>query len=454
MRAEWTSREVKALREAALRLTQKQFAACLNYSVHTIRKWENIATPAVRGASATALDDALQHLDEHQRARFDSALDTGSLFSHFDPPPTHIVETNQGVAVDPGSVSQRHPSPDVGDDPVQRQQFLQLMTGAFAALAASTPAPAAATSRRLGVGDVERIRKRARALARQDHAFGGELSARDALAVLTRTTDTVHARFPSDGVRRDYLRALAELADTTAGVAFDAGLHTPAHHAFAWAVQCANAAGDLELHTKALTGLANLAVHRNRPDDALTYAEMALVRADLLPTRLRAIAHTRHARALGALGAHRGHDCLTAVHHAEDTFTVDDGRTPDWIAYYTPAHLHRDNGRALLYLSTHGAGDFQHAHTRLNDALAQFPAGYSRGKALAAANLATLVMARDDPHHAVTLGQHALQALDDIHSDRVNHALGQLHDACLRHPDIDDVQALRHQLDAALSTAV
>ncbi|WP_216916754.1 helix-turn-helix domain-containing protein [Nocardia noduli] len=452
MSTEWTRREVKALREAALRLTQKQFAATLNYSVHTVRKWENTTTPAVRGASATALDHALQQLDDHQRARFDAALDTGSHFPHFDPPATHTVETDHGMAADPGSVSQRHPSPDVGDDSVQRQQFLQLMTGAFAALA--TSAPAAVTDRHLGVSDVERIRKRARALARQDHAFGGELSARDAVATLTHATDTVHARFPNDTVRRDYLRALAELADTTAGIAFDAGLHDPAHHAFAWAVQCANAAGDLELHTKALTGLANLAVHQNRPEDALTYAEMALVRADLLPTRVRAIAHSRHARALGALGAHRSQDCLAAVHRAEDTFALDDERTPDWIGYYTPAHLHRDNGRALLYLSTHGAGDFQQAYTRLNDALAQFPTGYSRGKALAAANLATLVMTRDDPHHAVTLGHHALQALDDIHSDRVNHALGQLHDACLHHPDIADVQALRHQLDTTVSAAV
>jgi hypothetical protein len=266
-------------------------------------------------------------------------------------------------------------------------------------------------------------------------------------AALTR------GRFNNDSVRRDYFIALAELADITAGVAFDAGLHDDAQQAFRLSVGCAIEAGDVELRAKALTGLANLAVHQNRAGDALTYAEMALVRSDLLPAKLKAVVLTRHARALGIAGAARAGECRDLVRRAEDAFATDDGRTPAWIGYFDDAHLRRDCGRALLYLSTHGGGNFDDAYTRLNTALAGFPAGYSRGKALATANLATLVMVGDDPHHAVTLGRKALEAINDIHSDRVNHALGQLGTASRRHADLSDVQELQRQIHVALPNA-
>ncbi|MBF6218046.1 helix-turn-helix domain-containing protein [Nocardia abscessus] len=67
----WTKVEVKALRSAALRLTQEQFAERTGFQVATIRKWERAtADKPVRNDSASALDTELARLTDEQRARF------------------------------------------------------------------------------------------------------------------------------------------------------------------------------------------------------------------------------------------------------------------------------------------------------------------------------------------------------------------------------------------------
>ena len=85
------------------------------------------------------------------------------------------------------------------------------------------------------------------------------------------------------------------------------------------------------------------------------------------------------------------------------------GDEPDWITYYSPAHLERDLGRALLYLAVNG-GDYRPAQERLNTAVERFPTQLSRGKTLAMANLAHLTMARDDLTQAVALGHQTLMS--------------------------------------------
>ncbi|MBF6300519.1 helix-turn-helix domain-containing protein [Nocardia amamiensis] len=479
----WTGQEICALRQA-LRLSRIEFARKLGVTRRSVVSWETGRTTTVRAASRRLLYDVLDELDNDQRDRFRAALaytrehtettlqhsneqqlagfhsaprSDGRMSVSFGESP-EADTLNHNPADDPLRVSSRCRtlSSRGGDDAVERKNFLRLMTGSIAGIAMAGPvrsAVQAATDAHVGSADVVRVRKRARTLARQDHEYGGELSAPGAVAQLGMAAALASGTFASDTVRRDYLSALAELADTTGGVCFDAGMHTEAKEAFQFAVECAIDAEDMAMRAKALTGLANLAVHQNRADDALTYAEMALVRSDLLPPRLSAVIHTRHARALGAVGVSRSRECIDAVLRAEDSFAAEDDRTPDWIAYYDRAHLRRDSGRALLYLSVHGGGNFNDAYARLNSAMAEFPTGFSRGKALASANLATLVMVRDDPHHAVVLGQLALESLGDVHSDRVNHAFSQLRGACDQHVDLPDVAGLREYIRTTVPAA-
>lgn len=69
----WTSTEVRALRSAALRETQEEFAERAGYTLATIKKWHRATwDKPVRGRSAEVLDTMLRALDDDRRARFDA----------------------------------------------------------------------------------------------------------------------------------------------------------------------------------------------------------------------------------------------------------------------------------------------------------------------------------------------------------------------------------------------
>lgn len=246
---------------------------------------------------------------------------------------------------------------------------------------------------------------------------------------------------------------MAELADTAAGVCFDAGLHSHAERAFRFGVGCATESGDGAMRAKALSGLANLSVHRRRTDDALSFAELALVRADRLSPKVGSMVHTRHARALGLAGVSRSADCRAAIGKAEDSFAqAEADGEPAWASYYNAAHLERDAGRALLHVALNGGGH-EEARRRLEAAVARLPEGHSRGKALAKVNLAVLMMACDDPDEAARLGNDALASVGSVRSDRVDDALEQLARAARKRSDTTGARELAQRIGQALGTA-
>ncbi|MET8797201.1 helix-turn-helix domain-containing protein [Nocardia sp. NPDC004568] len=67
----WTRVEVRALRDAALRMTQEQFAEEIGWSVATVRKWERTTKlRPVRAQRAADLDSWLARLSPEQMRRF------------------------------------------------------------------------------------------------------------------------------------------------------------------------------------------------------------------------------------------------------------------------------------------------------------------------------------------------------------------------------------------------
>ncbi|MCO1580472.1 hypothetical protein M8C13_32435 [Crossiella sp. SN42] len=298
--------------------------------------------------------------------------------------------------------------------------------------------------------------------AQQDHVFGGTPSVQTVLAQL-QASDLLRTGNMTETTRIQLFSALGELADTAAGICFDAGSRSHAARCFHLAVARATDAQDWALRAKGLSGLANLTLHqaavkedqggaetevRRAYDDALSFAEHALVRADRLDPVVQAVVHTRHARALGSLGKERQADCLAAIGRAEDAFAARHGDEPGWISYYNASRLERDCGRALLGLAM-GGGDPTRAHHYLSSSISAFPTGQPRGKALAVANLAALTMAHGDPDRATALGNEVLDtvgATGQVRSDRVVQALGQLRRAALRHLQQPGVRELRSRI--------
>jgi transcriptional regulator with XRE-family HTH domain/tetratricopeptide (TPR) repeat protein len=354
----------------------------------------------------------------------------------------------------PTTVARSPRQADGGDD-VERKAFLRVLAGSVAGLAFSDPlndfVTRAATGgqARIGQAEVDQVRHLARMFATQDHLMGSGLSSQAVVTQLDISADLLDGQFAHEAVREQLFAAVADLADVAGGMCFDAGSHAQAERCFRFAVGCATEAADWSIRAKALSGLANLAVHQGRPDDALSFSEMALVRADRLTPLVRSVMHTRHARALGLNGGHREADCITAVRQAEDYFSRQNGDEPDWLTYYGPAHFERDCGRALLYLGVNG-GAYAEAQQHLEAAVARFPSQQSRGKTLAMANLAHLTMVRDDPSRAVDLGNEALASIGLVRSDRVFEALRQLRLAGKQHRAMPGVRELNQRIDRVL----
>ncbi|WP_237710910.1 tetratricopeptide repeat protein [Saccharopolyspora spinosa] len=341
---------------------------------------------------------------------------------------------------------------------MERKTFLRALAGSIAGFTLVDPvaefvasASPTGTYRRIGRAEIDHINHMARMFAGQDHLFGGELSADAAIAQLTSSAQLLNGQFSSETTRRELFAAMGDLADIAAGVCFDAGLHQKAESCFRFAAGCATEVGDWSLRAKALSGMANLAVHQERFDDALSYAEMALVRTDRLTPLVRSVMHTRHARALGSFGVEREMDCITAIRRAEDCFVGRSDNEPEWITYYDSSRLARDCGRALLGLALNG-GDYREAQNQLCASIASFPASHSRGKALALANLATLIMSRADPVYAVDLGNDAITSVGQVRSDRVFNALRQLRVAGKRHLSNPAVRDLNRRIGEIMRT--
>lgn len=101
----WTGVEVRALRTAALRVSQLEFAETLGFTVAAVRKWEGRRqTIELSGKYAAAMDTMLDRLTDSERARFEAALMPGSRPTHMRTvadtfeSPTDIARRVQGLS--------------------------------------------------------------------------------------------------------------------------------------------------------------------------------------------------------------------------------------------------------------------------------------------------------------------------------------------------------------------
>ncbi|BDU07948.1 helix-turn-helix domain-containing protein [Nocardia cyriacigeorgica] len=162
----WTRVEVRALRDAALRMTQEQFAEQIGWSVATVRKWERATeSRPVRGQRAADLDSWLAKLSPEQMRRF--ALAVSAVRS---PVPAGLPP-RVGVARE--------------EEDVKRRQFGQL-----AALVATV---LAWNPTRIGMADVDRLKAFMSELGALDQMVGGANLLPTAIDALGQAQDLLHA---------------------------------------------------------------------------------------------------------------------------------------------------------------------------------------------------------------------------------------------------------------------
>ena len=348
-----------------------------------------------------------------------------------------------------GLHGRRKRSVSVGD--VDRQQFLRL-TGSVAVLpwldlfGPSTPTPAPVKVTRV---EIEQVRNAAAVFSSWDNAYGGGLAREAVLAQLRWSAKLLDASC-DEALRPELFAAVAYLGGVAGFMAFDAYAHDDARRSFRFSLACAEQSGDWHLRARMLNLTARQAVWCGQPEQALTSAEMALVRSDRLTATERASLHTVRARALAKL--RRTQEALAAVGAADDAFAHNNPAVdPLWMSFYDSAQHHGDTGHALFDLSTQGRRT--QAAQRLAHSVAHHAPSYVRSRAISHVKLAGLLMATGDPREAAAIGQKALDAADGLRSRRAVDYLWELHGFAGRHPKVTEAVELRNRISETLGTA-
>lgn len=287
--------------------------------------------------------------------------------------------------------------------------------------------------------DITDVRSAASAFTNWDHIYGSGIVREAVTAQLRWSAGLLDAKCPRS-LRNELFAAVGYLSGVCGAMAFDAYAHDDARRMLAFALSCAELAGDWHYRAKMLSLMARQAIWCGNPDNGLTYAELALVRADRLTRTEHAMLHTARARALAKLG--RVQETLTAVGHADDAFAdshpSDD---PPWMAYYDNAQHYGDTGHALFDLAVQGTK--VPAGQRLVAAVDGHTDAYARSRVFSTTKLAILIMITGDRCEATAIGQRAIADAGQLRSRRVADILRELRSATDPHATRPEIADLR-----------
>ncbi len=345
----------------------------------------------------------------------------------------------------------------VGGEPdVKRQEFLRAAFAGVGGLLASpstlldllAPLRPSDAPKRVGRSEIEQVRGAADLLVSWGHSHGGA-GVREAANAQLRWFGQLLGAQATPEVRVELHEAVGLLGHATAHMAFDACAYDDARQIFKFALACSEEVGSWHLRAKVLSSLARQEIWRGEADLGLTYAELALVRADRLTATEQAMLHTARARALAKLGRYQ--DTLRAVGQADEAFAhTEPAGDPPWMGYYDAAQHAGDTGHALFDLTVQGHRT--EAAPRLRTAVDGHTAGYVRSRAMSQTKLASLTMAVGDPDDAARIGLAAVADAGGLHSRRAAMDLAELRTYSGRHAGVPEVAELRHRLTTALAS--
>ncbi|MBO0854701.1 MAG: hypothetical protein J2P18_13175 [Nocardia sp.] len=433
----WTKVEVRALRDAALRRTQEEFAECLGFKVETIQKWEQKATQErpVKGRSAEALDTALGQLESAQRERFWSELARTK---------THSIQTPTVVTA----------FTDAGKDAREVEEVRRRDLGKLAAVAgAAILLPNSPTH--IGKADVRRLLAGVDALERADQEHGGA-------GLVEYTTDRLDAvkgildRGVYDSrTGTEFTSAAGELAVLSGWLAYDADQHGQARRCYADAMALGAEADDPDLlaHTclnlsNQASSLARLPAGGGSPHKALQLNDRA---RDLMrgrpAGRIHALIGLRDAQAYALLGDRSafGRSIATAwreLEHALQFEPLED--VPQWLRFVTSSEVADSEARGFA-----DVGDLTRA-VDLYATAVEHPAGRRNTVLVRACSAATRARAGDTAG-ALEHGMSALAGLSEVSSIRT---LTRLRPVRVAVADIPAGEQFRDRFDALTGKAM
>ncbi|WP_330250849.1 helix-turn-helix domain-containing protein [Nocardia sp. NBC_00565] len=339
----WTSTKVKALRLAALRLTQEEFAEHVGYQPITVRKWERRPeSRPVRGKPAQDLDTALKLLDDEEVQRFWAA----------------VAETpNSGHPGDEADAATSWPGDALGiyawevDGDVRRREFgrLAAVTGAAVMLDSWEIG-----GDHLGMTDVRRLLDRVEELEFEDQRAGGAPLVSIAVEKLARAKSKLETCAFDTATGDAFAGATGELAVLAGWLAFDADMHPLARRCYSDAMALASQADNDDLTAHTCLYAANQSIALSQLGHASPHHALKLVdRArDLMrgrpPGRIHALIAIRQAQAAALLGDAKAFNRAIAtawreVDHAVELEPINE--CPNWLRFVNHAEVRGHEAR-------------------------------------------------------------------------------------------------------------
>ncbi|WP_039827298.1 hypothetical protein [Nocardia testacea] len=417
----WTSTEVRALRVAALRETQEEFAERAGYMLPTIKKWHRATwDKPVRGRSAEALDTMLRELDDEQRARFDTET---AAVGDATPHDAEVVGRSSTVL---GTYAWEV------DSDVRRREFGKLAT------AVTASAIGWQFGEHLGHSDAQRLLAAVGELEEKDRQVGGGALVRFALDQLEHAKHTLDTASYDTATGHAFASATGHLAVLTGWLAHDSDRHMVARRCYAEALSLASEAGDEDLIVHTCLNAANQSIDLARRGQGSPHYALKLIdRARTLaggrpPGGIHALIAGREAQARGLLGDRVGFGRAVStawreIEHAISYESLEE--CPTWLWFVTPAEIRGHEAR--------GYGEI--GEVRKSIELLYAASAEERGARNAVSDRAHTAVAHlrmGDIQSALSLGTAALTELENVTSGRTLRVLAPIR--TVDHPAAED----------------
>ncbi|MFE3940978.1 XRE family transcriptional regulator [Streptomyces sp. NPDC059118] len=290
----------------------------------------------------------------------------------------------------PRGRTQSIPAPPQQEDAMKRRTLV----GGIAAATAAAVAPGTTAPRRIGMSDVDHLRKRFAEIIASDHRRGGQVDIEQRAAALAKEALNLQSTgAATQRVRSSLYASAAAFRSSAMWAAIDGRRYDVAEAHMRQAQALAEMSGDQAIKFRIWSHAGTMYRHMGRPADALAANDVArnlhITRRDPL---FASLGLARQGAIHGA--AHEQPNATRAFGQAQDAMlrADPDDRRPMWmLAFYDQAELHS------LALSAHmSLGDYPTAEFHAHRCLVHLRPHMVRSEAITRTRLAHAQLAQGD----------------------------------------------------------
>lgn len=355
---------------------------------------------------------------------------------------------------------------------VERRDFLILVTAAtlgsnlhpeLARLGNSLPGHSVPSTRtHLGHADIDAIEAISDGFRQWDMAHGGGLCRTAALAQVHQIRALENAECSED-VQTRYWIAAAELAATSAWLAYDVEDHESARRLWAYALDATHKGQDhprsTDLAVTILLDMTHQSLHLWRSDalsgeqqrrqEALSFAQLASATASNRkhPVSTMTAGYTSAVTAWCWAALGQAEQMRRAIGTAQEHYEAANAdNTPPWASLVTPAEITAQQGHAHYLLSLMDTSAAQMAIEQLTEAINGHAIEHARSRAVALPTLAGAYLQAGDYDSAAKTTSEAIDAVTVMSSARCYTRLRDLDTIAALHSHDPHVAGLREEI--------